>query len=87
MVAGGLWGNYIEIHERDGTVSGYNFCREYKPDDWPPCSQIFDKEYAEATKYQGWDAAIVALVPIPIGWLLMWGLVVFVQFILRVLNI
>ena len=87
VIIGGLLGYYVGLHESDGIVSGYSFCLDYKPDDWPPCWQLFNKEFVEATKYQWWDVAIVAFVPIPVGWVVMWGLVVSLRWIFRVLHI
>lgn len=71
---GGFWGNGIGLHEGDWAMNAYIFCLDHDTEPGmqtaTQCSATFDKQWPEAIKYHWWEALIVAVVPIPIAWLL-----------------
>jgi hypothetical protein len=61
-------------------VSEYHNCQEKAPEDHPPCSAKFARDFRAATHFH-WQAALYALIPIPIIWLIIYGLVALVRWI------
>jgi hypothetical protein len=86
FIGGGIWGNDRGLHEGDWTVSDYKNCLDTHPNDWPGCQQKSEKNYIWATRNHWYSAAIFAVVPIPIGWLLAWGLVSLTRWVRRGFN-
>jgi hypothetical protein len=81
-IGGGLWGNDIAI--RDGTALAklkYSICLDQPNYNGAVCSQTFDKEYAKGVEGHWYAAALSAFVPIPIAWLIVYGLVALVRWI------
>ena len=62
-------------------VSEYHHCQEKTPDDRSGCSTQFAKDFRVATTQFHWRAALYALIPIPIIWLIIYGLVSLVRWI------
>ncbi len=61
-------------------VSEYHDCREKTPEDHPPCSAKFANNFRAAAHFHR-EAALYALIPIPIVWLIIYGLVTLVRWI------
>jgi hypothetical protein len=61
-------------------VSEYHDCQEKAPQDHPPCSAKFARDFRAATQFP-WQAALYALISIPIVWLTIYGLVALVRWI------
>jgi len=78
-IGGGIWGNNVGLEAGNWPTEKYGMC--LKVFNAEPCRQIFEKEYPEAIKYHWYIAGAYALVPIPIGWLLAWGLFALVRWI------
>ena len=78
-------GNNLGIQEGDWVVREYKFClarHSAQPDgtvpqdtDWGPCTRAFEKDYPAAVGNHWLYAAVFGLVPIPLGWLVVYGLV------------
>ncbi len=87
FVVGGFWGNSLGIHEGDWVVSSYSFCLKHLVgpgmETSQQCADTFYREYPEAIKYHWWYALIVGLVPIPIGWGLIYGSIGLVRWVRR----
>jgi hypothetical protein len=73
-IGGGIWGNNLGIHEGDWVIRRLEYClaRETDP---APCHAEFDKYYPRAIATHWASAAIVGLVPIPLVWLMIYGLI------------
>jgi hypothetical protein len=90
-VGGAFLGNNIGLHEGDWVVDAYRHClatRSVQPDgsvpadtDWAPCRQAFDRDWPGAISIHWLYAAIVGLVSIPLGWLIVYGVIVLVRWI------
>lgn len=84
-IGGAIWGNNLGIQEGDWVVREYKFClarHSVQPDgtvpqdtDWGPCTRAFEKDYPAAVGNHWLYAAVFGLVPIPLGWLVVYGLV------------
>lgn len=87
LFVGGLWGNSLGIHEGDWVANRYQFCLEHDAEPHMPnstqCQAAFEKDWPEAIKYHWWEALIVAVVPIPLAWLLAYGLIALIRWIRR----
>src|SRR5258708_6054607 len=82
-LGGGLWGNNIGIHEGDTASAIYSLCLENRPNDWQGCSTEFTKNWTDAVQYHWWYAAILGLVPIPIVWGMVYGILGIIRWIRR----
>jgi hypothetical protein len=77
LLAGGYWGNSRGLHKGDFAVRQFAVCMENSSnpgDASGVCLDQFDKDYAGAIKDHWRDALIVGIVPIPVAWLLVYGL-------------
>jgi hypothetical protein len=77
LLVGGYWGNSMGLHKGDFAVTQFAACMENSrsPNNASGvCLDQFDKDYAEAIKDHWWEALIVGIVPIPVAWLLVYGL-------------
>jgi hypothetical protein len=75
VFVGGFWGRNIGIHEGDFATALYDICLRMDNSDWTKCGADF-KNYYERDIQNPWlYAAILAFVPIPIAWLIVWGCV------------
>lgn len=87
FICGGLWGNSMGIHEGDWVSRQYQFCLEHDAEPHMPstaqCQARFDKDWPDAIKYHWWEGLIVATVPIPLGWLLAYGIIALSRWIWR----
>jgi hypothetical protein len=84
IFAGGYLGNDIGIHEGDWVIKDYGIClKTAHPGQDERCEAEFNRLYPEAIKYHWYEAAFMAIVPIPVCWLLAWGLVVLFRWIKR----
>jgi hypothetical protein len=92
MIGGGLWGNSIGIDALGANVVAvHRRCleqRSIQPDgsipkdtDWGPCSAAFMRDYPPAVAGHWWYAAAFAFIPIPIAWLIVYGLAALVRWI------
>jgi hypothetical protein len=78
---GGWWGNTIGIQQGDWATRKLSACYDaaIRPGaqggDASRCNVEFYREYDEATKYHWYSALFVALVPIPLAWLVIWAIV------------
>jgi hypothetical protein len=61
-------------------LSEYHDCQEKAPEDRPACSAKFARDFRATTHFH-WQAALYALIPIPIVWLIIYGLVALVRWI------
>jgi|HubBroStandDraft_2_1064218.scaffolds.fasta_scaffold233463_2 hypothetical protein len=78
LLAGGYWGNSMGLHKGDFAVTQFAVCMENSrsPDNASGvCLDQFDKDYAEAIKDHWREALMVGIVPIPVAWLLVYGLI------------
>jgi hypothetical protein len=74
-------GNEIGLHQGDGAEAVLHLCTDAPHSDFNACYAQFDKEWSEAIKYH-WDyAAFLSLVPIPLAWLAIYGLLALVRWI------
>jgi hypothetical protein len=80
---GGFWGNNIGIHEGDFSKAIYDICLHTPNSDWHKCDVEFETGYKRDIQYHWLYAAILAVVPIPIAWLIVWGCVSVVRWIRR----
>lgn len=87
FIGGGLWINGIVIDELTAPVEAdLKRClesRSIQPDgsipkdtDWGPCNQKFSRDFVPAVANHWYYAAAYTLIPIPIVWLMIYGLVV-----------
>jgi hypothetical protein len=73
---GGLWGNKIGLHEGDYVTRAYTLCiDEASGEQWKSCESTFRHDWPLAIQYHWWYAAIIGIVPIPIAWLVTYGLI------------
>ena len=78
LLVGGYWGNSMGLHKGDFAVTQFTVCMENSgsPDNASGvCLDQFDKDYAGAIKDHWREALIVGIVPIPVAWLLVYGLI------------
>jgi hypothetical protein len=78
LLVGGYWGNSMGLHKGDFAVTQFTVCMENSgaPDNASGvCLVQFDKDYAGAIKDHWREALIVGIVPIPVAWLLVYGLI------------
>jgi|SRR5258708_9983545 hypothetical protein len=80
LIGGGLWGNSVGLSQGDHVSQALAQCLAAFTD-WAPCSARFEKDWPEAVKYHWHYAAAFALIPIPLGWLVCWGLLNLVRWI------
>jgi hypothetical protein len=86
IIVAGLWANYQSIQQRTQTLEFlFQTCVAFHNFNYndPDCLRDFNAQYLGAIKGQWVDTAIVALVPIPIAWLLAWIVFVVVRWIRR----
>jgi hypothetical protein len=75
-IGGGLWGNDLGLQQGDWVVSRLVRCYEaHSVNLMQWCSSDFGRDYSEAIKYHLHYAVIVALVPIPLAWLVVYGFI------------
>ena len=73
---GGLWGDHIAIQEGGAIpIAHYKRCITQPDYDDDECSAAFDEEYAVGVRGHWGFAAMAALIPIPVVWLLVYILV------------
>jgi hypothetical protein len=78
LLVGGYWGNSAELHRGDFAVMQFTACMENSgtPDNASgACLNQFDRDYAQAIKNHWRGALIAGIVPIPVVWLLVYGLI------------
>ena len=81
---GGLWGNHIAIQQGGAVpIAHYKWCISQPNDDDDECSAAFDEEYAVGVRGHWASATMVALIPIPVAWLLVYIVVWAVRWIRR----
>ena len=85
-IGGGLWGNNIGIHEGDYATHALGRCLDEPGSDWKACEDVFNKDWPEAIKYHWYYAAFVGLVPIPIVWLMAYGILMLIRWIRKGFN-
>jgi hypothetical protein len=92
LVAGGLWINSLVIDDLGKfVVAAYSRCpesRSIQPDgsipadtDWGPCNRKFNADWPVALKNHWTITAAYTLIPIPLAWLIIYGLVALVRWI------
>ena len=81
IIGGGLLGNNIGIHEGDYVVQELQICEEAHNADLKMCYQKFDKDWPAAISNHWIDAVFFGLVPIPLGWLTVYGIVALLRWI------
>ena len=92
FIVGGLWINSLVIGELGApATAAYRACleaRSIQPDgtvprdtDWGPCSERFKRDYVAAVADHWRWAAFFTLTPIPIVWLIVYGLIALVRWI------
>ena len=77
LLAGGYWANSTGLHKGDFAVSQFALCVENSGNPGSAagrCLTQFDKDYPEAIRYHWRNALMVGVVPIPVAWLLVYGL-------------
>jgi len=77
LLAGGYWANSRDLHKGDFAVRQFTLCmaNSRSPDNASgTCLDQFDRDYAHAIRHHWRDALIVGIVPIPVAWLLVYGL-------------
>jgi hypothetical protein len=84
VIGGGLWGNEVGLSQGDWVPYTYQRClseRSVQPDgtvprdtDRGPCTARFKRDWPEAIKNHSNYAMAFAFLPLPIGWLVFWGL-------------
>jgi hypothetical protein len=82
LLVGGYWANSAELHRGDFAVTQFAVCMENSGTPGNAsgvCLNQFDKDYAGAIKDHWREALIVGIVPIPVAWLLVYGLIGFVR--------
>ena len=80
-LGGGFWGNEIGLHQGDFAVTVERDCSEAPNANFAACEAQFDKDWSEAIKYHWYYAAFLGLVPIPLGWLSIYGVVGLVKWV------
>ena len=86
FIGGGLWINNEVINWMTSDVSAeLRRClaaRSIQPDgtipketDWKPCNEAFFRDYVAAASGHWYIAAAYTLLPIPLFWLLGWGII------------
>jgi hypothetical protein len=78
LLVGGYWGNSVGLHRGDFAVIQFTVCMENSRNPGNAsgvCLDQFDKHYAEAIKDHWREALIVGIVPIPVAWVLVYGLI------------
>ena len=74
-VGGALWGNDLGLQQGNWVVDRLIGCYEIHSICWTPCYSDFNRDYPEAIKYHWHYAAIVAVAPIPLAWLVVYGFI------------
>lgn len=81
LIGGTTWIDFSVTDQlRKRAVSEYHACQEKAPEDQPPCPAKFARDLRPATHFH-WQAALYALIPIPIVWLIIYGLVALMRWI------
>jgi len=78
LLVGGYWGNSAGLHRGDFAVKQFTVCMENSATPGNAsgvCLDQFERDYAEAIKDHWREALITAIVPIPVAWLLVYGLI------------
>lgn len=78
LLAGGYWGNSAGLHKGDFAVKQFRVCMENSATPGNAsggCLERFERNYAEATRGHWQQALMVGIVPIPVAWLLVYGLI------------
>jgi hypothetical protein len=78
FLAAGYWGNSMGLHKGDFAVTQFDRCMENSANPGNAsgvCLTQFQKGYSEAIKDHWRDALIAGIVPIPLAWLLVYGLI------------
>ena len=84
---GGLWGNHIAIQQNGAVpIAHYKWCISHPNYDDDECSAAFDEEYAVGVRGHWASATMVALIPIPVAWLLVYIVVWAVRWMRRGLQ-
>ena len=86
-VLGGLWGSHVATQEALAIpLAHYKSCISQPDYDDDECSAAFDEEYAVGVRGHWVFAAMAALIPIPVVWLLVYILVWTVRWMRRGLQ-
>jgi hypothetical protein len=77
FLGGGYWGNSMGLHKGDFAVTQFDLCMENSSNPGNAsgtCLTQFQKDYSGAIKGHWSEAFIMAIIPIPVAWLLVYGL-------------
>jgi hypothetical protein len=80
-ISGAFWGNNLGIHEGDWTVEAYKLCLEAPNSNRASCEKTFEKDWPVAISNHWVYSAFFGLVPIPLGWLVVYGVIALVRWI------
>jgi hypothetical protein len=81
-IVGGLWVNSLVIDNLGASVSAELTSCLHNPEmDWGSCNRKFKADWPAAVADHWYWAALYTLVPIPIVWLIVYGLVGLVRWI------
>jgi hypothetical protein len=82
VIGGGFWGNTVGLSQGEYVRLAYEQCLHARIDTgWEPCHAKFEKDWPEAIKDHWYYAAAFAFIPIPLAWLVVWGMVSLVRWI------
>jgi hypothetical protein len=82
VIVGGLWVNSLVIDNLGASVSAeLRSCLHNPEIDWGSCNRKFKADWPAAVADHWYWAALYTLVPIPIVWLIVYGLVGLVRWI------
>ena len=90
IVASVIWavGGYLQMMgERNWASRMFDLCLSIPSpggaDNWSKCRQEYERDFPQAFKDKQTEAVLVALVPIPIGWLVVYMVIWVVRWIRR----
>jgi hypothetical protein len=72
-IGGGFWGNDLGLQQGDGAIGRLIRCYETESIRSLHCQPDFERDYSQAIQYRWYYVAIMALVPIPFAWLVVYG--------------
>ncbi len=79
-IGGAFLGHDYGIHQGDYVLRALARCLEHQTD-WDPCHQAFSRDWPVAIADHWLYAAVVGLIPIPLGWLGAYGGIALVRWI------
>ena len=80
LIGGGLWGYMLGVQDGSLAATIYGTCVDQHKQG---CSEAYARDWAEFTKYRWYYTAFVGLVPIPLVWLAVNGIVGVTRWIRR----